>query len=89
MSCLEIKVKNNQHPELDLEVIQNLYRFGGLLAYKVVAFSPSTLTTNVELMTFNEDAAKERKSYFDSINVPCGIQEVMIQFDGSFAKNND
>lgn len=72
--------------ELDIDVMQNLYGFGGLIAYRVVYFDPSTLSVKCDCITFDEETAQNTLKMLKDVCRSAGIESFMVKFDGAFSK---
>lgn len=72
-------------PELNMEVMQKLYEFGGLAVYRVSYFDPVIFKIVTRKPTFNEDAAKEELNQLSKAGFPASLETFMVNFDGAFA----
>ena len=70
--------------EMNIEVMANLYSFGGLIAYRVEWLDPISWKIKSLPATFNEDVAIESidRLLGEGLNAVC-FQEI-IKFDGAF-----
>ena len=73
--------KSDSTPELDEDVMRNLYRFGGLMAHTVMRHDRIT-HMNVEIeTTFNEDRANALASAADG-----WVVQRVVHFRGAFSR---
>ena len=71
--------------KLDIELLEKLHGFGGLIAYQVQWFDTTSWSIKTSVMTFDESVAKaelERLTSKGLIAVTCFSH--MIKFDGAF-----
>lgn len=75
-------------PQLDFEVIKNLYEFGGLYYYEVYVLDELFFKTVIDLRTFNEQAAIDKVEWIKSQGGKAAYQAVLVKFDGAFCVNS-
>lgn len=71
---------------LNLDTMQKLYDFGGLLAHRVVYFDTVSFKEKQLQMTFNEDIAKELVEHYKSLGFPVTYYSHIVKFDGAFSQ---
>lgn len=70
-------------PKLDLNVIQRLYDFGGLMVHRVSYFDPTKFEVVSLPPTFSEEHAKALAESYRSFDVST-VSE-LVKFDGAFS----
>lgn len=72
--------------EPNIEILKNLYEFGGLLAYRVKYCDPIIFQVVHGRATFNEETAKNELDALKRAGFAAGIESFMVHFDGAFKK---
>lgn len=73
-------------PELNIDVLRQLYEFGGLLVYRVVYFDPVLFKVTNVIDTFSEETAKAEIERLKSVGFTAGMESFLVKFDGAFSK---
>jgi len=79
-------MKKEKSPQLDIEVIKNLYEFGALIVYEVHLFDPLFFKIDTVMRTFSHKAAKK---YADSLiknGNKVEIIEYFVKFHEAYSK---
>lgn len=71
--------------DLDVVMIKRLYKFGGLMAYRVTYFDPLQFKTVDMPTTFSEEVANEQLAEKKRYKFTAALEQFIIKFDGAFA----
>lgn len=77
--------KPKPKPELNTEVMQKLYEFGGLIVYEVNYFDKVAFKTVLALRTFSQERALEEEKKL-SADFTVAVSSYLVGFDGAFKK---
>lgn len=72
--------------KLDIEILERLYEFGGLMAYRVESFDELTWTTQRVALTFSESVALDHVKRLQEAGRPAAYFAEMVKFNGAFEK---
>lgn len=72
--------------ELDLEIIKSLYRFGGLMVFRVVRFNDVSFLAETHRYTLSHEVAIEELEKLKRNGMSAKIDEFIVNFDGAYSK---